>query len=83
MNNDGMMTIEDYKALYDHVVEMSMDADNYGLFKHISDEDVEKCKWIYLINECLQDVPMGRVRHIFKQKKIKFDVIEFLEENDM
>ena len=83
MSNDGMMTINDYKEIYEKICYIAGDADSFGLFKHISDEDVEKCKWIYLINEVLEDVPMGRVIHTFHEKKIELDIEKFLEENDM
>lgn len=34
------MTIADYKAIYEAIVSLSVDADGYGLFESISDEDV-------------------------------------------
>lgn len=77
-----MMTVNDYKALYDAVVNMSMDAEEFGLFDTITDEDVEKAKWIACIMDCLNDVPSRRTKHILREKAINFDVIDFLEEND-
>ena len=76
------MKVNDYKVLYDAVVNMSMDAEEFGLFDTITDEDVEKAKWIACIMDCLNDVPSRRTKHIFREKAIDFDVIDFLEEND-
>ena len=45
----GRLTVEGYKEIYEAIVALSCDADGYGLFKHITDEDVEKCKWIAAI----------------------------------
>ena len=36
------MNIEGYKAIYDAIVSLSVDADGYGLFDAITEEDVEK-----------------------------------------
>ena len=77
-----MMKISEYKKLYEEVVDMSMDAEEFGLFHEISKEDIEKAKWIKCIIECMNDVPLRRVKHIFEQKNIEFDSDDFLEEND-
>lgn len=75
------LSIDDYKVVYDAIVSLSVDADGFGLFEQISDEDVEKCKWIAAIYEILDDVPKRRMVHIFSHKNIKFDYEKFLEEN--
>ena len=49
------MTVNDYKALFEEVVKMTNDADGFGLFDQISEEDVEKAKWIACIMDCLND----------------------------
>ena len=36
------MKISEYKKLYEEVVDMSMDAEEFGLFHEISKEDIEK-----------------------------------------
>ena len=77
------MKVESYKAIYEAVVSMSIDADGYGLFDSISDEDLEKCKWIAAINEVLEDVPMRRVKHIFNYRNVVFNSDDFLEENNV
>ena len=76
------MTIADYKAIYEAIVSLSVDADGYGLFDSISNEDVEKCKWIAAICEVLDDVPRSRMEHIFKYRKVDFDYIDFIEESE-
>ena len=76
------MTIADYKAIYEAIVSLSVDADGYGLFESISNENVEKCKWIAAICEVLDDVPRSRMEHIFKYRKVDFDYIDFIEENE-
>ena len=73
------MSLKDYEAIYDAIVSLSFDADGYGLFGRITDEDVEKCKWIAAILEVLDDVPHRRVEHIFTYKKIDFDYLEFIK----
>ena len=75
------MSVNDYKELFEEVVKMTNDADGFGLFDQISEEDVEKAKWIACIIDCLTDVPLTRVEHNFEQKNIEFDVEEFYEEN--
>ena len=79
----GELKVESYKAIYEAVVSMSIDADGYGLFDSISDEDLEKCKWIAAINEVLEDVPMRRVKHIFNYRNVVFNSDDFLEENNV
>lgn len=69
-------TIEDYKRVYDEVVSLSFDADGFGLFEEISEEDVERAKWFYMIMEVLNDVPMSRVEHVFEQKGLDPDAVE-------
>lgn len=76
------MTIADYKAIYEAIVSLSVDADGYGLFESISNEEVEKCKWIAAVCEVLDDVPRSRMEHIFKYRKVDFDYIDFIEENE-
>ena len=79
---DDCLSIETYRSIYDTIVAISVDADGYGLFENISDEDVEKCKWIAAICEVLDDVPRCRMEHIFKYRKVDFDYIDFIEENE-
>ena len=81
MDADTMAVVE-YKEIYEAIVSLSVDADGYGLFENISDEDVEKCKWIAAICEVLDDVPRSRMEHIFKHRKVNFDYIDFIEENE-
>ena len=79
---DDSLSVETYKSIYDTIVALSVDADSYGLFENISDEDVEKCKWIAAICEVLDDVPRRRMEHIFQYRKVDFDYIDFIEENE-
>ena len=74
------MTLDDYKAVYEAIVSLSCDAEGFGLYDSITQEDIEKCKWIAAICEVLADVPTRRVKHIFEHKKIRFDCDCFLEE---
>ena len=76
------MTVAEYKEIYEAIVSLSVDADGYGLFENISDEDVEKCKWIAAICEVLDDVPRSRMEHVFKYRKVNFDYTNFIEENE-
>ena len=79
---DDSLSVETYKSTYDAIVALSVDADGYGLFENISDENVEKCKWIAAICEVLDDVPRRRMEHIFQYRKVDFDCIDFIRENE-
>ena len=46
---DSMMSISNYAMAFDEMHYMVPDADGFGLFAHIRDIDVEKCKWIAAI----------------------------------
>lgn len=81
-SKDIFLSVDAYKAAYDALVSISVDADGYGLFENITDEDVEKCKWIAAICKVLDDVPRRRMEHIFKYRKVDFDYIDFIEENE-
>ena len=82
-NDDGSISVAAYKAVYENIVSLSIDADGYGLFENITDEDVEKCKWLAAIIDVIDDVPRRRVEHIFKYKKIEFDYSDFLDEQEI
>lgn len=71
------MNVANYKRIYEEILELSFDADGYGLFEKINDEDIEKCKYIAAILEVLNDVPIRRMEHIFEYKKIEFNYIDF------
>ena len=75
------MKTTDYKSLYQAIVDMSVDMDSVGLFDKITAEDIEKAKWIACILACINDVPLRRMNHIFSQKRIDFDIDDFLDEN--
>ena len=81
IDEQGCLTLEGYKAIYEAIVNLSCDADGFGLYDTITEEDVEKCKWIAAIFNVMGDVPRRRVNHIFQQKQIRFDCEQFLEEN--
>ena len=82
-NADGSISVETYKAVYETIVSLAGDADRFGLFKNITEENVEKCKWLAAIMDVIDDVPRRRVEHIFKYKKIKFDSCDFIEEQEI
>jgi len=69
-----------YKKIYELILNMSMDAEEFGLFDKIRKGDIEKAKWIKCIADCLNDVPLRRAKHILEHKEIDFDEIKFLEE---
>lgn len=74
------LTVQDYEKTYDAILAIANDADGFGLFADITEEDVEKCKWIAAILTTLDDIPRQRMEHIFRYRKIKFDYLGFLEE---
>ena len=73
------LSLDRYEAIYEAALSLANDADGYGLFEDITDEDVEKCKWIAAILEVLDDVPRSRVKHIFNYRNIQFDHQDFIE----
>lgn len=82
-NEDGCISVAAYKAVYENIVSLSIDADGYGLFENITNDDVEKCKWLAAIIDVIDDVPRRRVEHVFKYKKIEFDYSDFLDEQEI
>ncbi len=68
--------IDMYKRVYDDIVELSIDADAFSLLDCISEEDIEKAKWFYMILDCLTDVPLRRVNLVFKQKGLNPDQVK-------
>lgn len=68
--DSGRTPIEMYERVYDEIVELSLDADSFGLLDQISEEDIEKAKWFYMIMEVLNDVPKRRVQLVFEQKSL-------------
>jgi len=73
------LNIESYQNLYRMALELSYDAESFGLFENILDIDIEKAKYIYAIMEVMSDVPLRRAEHIMQYKKVKFDYFELLE----
>lgn len=61
---EKMMTVKDYERLYHLVCELANDCDGFGLFDQIGDEEVQKCEWLELIIDCINDVPMSRLEHV-------------------
>ena len=53
--NSGNMKLAKYALSYKKFYPMVPDADNFGLFEHISETDIEKCKWIAAIHELLEE----------------------------
>ena len=74
------LTVDGYEAIYEAVLTLANDADGFGLYQDITEEDIQKSKWIAAILEVMSDVPKRRMEHIFGYKKITFDYLEFTEE---
>lgn len=53
--DSGKMDLEKYELLYKKLHPMVPDADGFGLFEHIRETDVEKCKWIACIYEVIEE----------------------------
>ena len=74
------METKDYKKLYEAIVDMSEDLDGVGEIREISEEDIEKAKWIACILDCITFLPRYRMKFIFNQKDIVFNRDDFLYE---
>lgn len=51
----GTMGIVKYELAYEEISSMIPDADGFGLFEHIRETDIEKCKWIASMYEVLAE----------------------------
>ena len=72
------MNISDYRSIYDSILKLTYDTDGMQS-TNPTKEDIEKCKWILAILECLDDVPKRKADYILKDKKIKFDYSDFID----
>ncbi len=81
-DEQGYLTLEGYKVIFEAIVSLSCDADGFGLYDTITEEDVEKCKWIAAMYAVMDDVPKRRMQHIMDYKKVQYDPEQFLEENN-
>ena len=79
MKTETLLKVEDYKRVYELILEMSYDVEEFNTLERITEEEIEKCKWIKCIVITLTDVPEERINYIFKIKKIKFNELAFLE----
>ena len=76
--NDRPCSIEDYERVYDEVISLSIDAEAFSPMDMMSDEDVERAKWLCLILDVLNDVPKRRMNYLFQHAGLDPD--EVLEE---
>ena len=67
------MDIAKYREIYEAILELTMDAES------ITEEDVDKCKWIACMLEALTDVPARKAAYVFQKKGINFKAVEFLD----
>ena len=74
---DSMMSISNYAMAFDEMHYMVPDADGFGLFAHIRDIDVEKCKWIAAIYEVLTEAVEKYAQPIFAERNIRYDWEDF------
>ena len=79
-SNQTKMSLNEYKDLYNRILRMSYDAETFGLFNNISEEEIEKAKIIRVMIDTMLDVPQRRMEHILAYKKVKYDYYEHLEE---
>ncbi len=75
------MQLKDYQRLYDKILKMSYDIEEISL-SNPTEEDIEKCKWIAAMHKVINDVPQGKTEYLLMQKKIKFDYIEFMNQQE-
>lgn len=74
---DSWMSLLSYDIAYNSMHYMVPDADGFGLFDHIREKDIEKCKWIAAIYEVIADVVEKYVNPIFAELDIQYDWEEF------
>jgi len=77
-----MMNLKTYKILYKLILEMLYDVEEFSIIDNLTEEEIEKLKWITCMANCLNDVPLRKAEYTFKRKRIKFNDIEFLAEHE-
>ena len=77
-----MMELKDYKKLYELIFKMSYDVEEFSIIDSLTEEELEKLKWIICMASCLNDVPLRKAKYALMRKHIEFDEIEFLDDHE-
>lgn len=72
------MNIEEYKKIYDLIVELSYDTEEFNL-SNPTPEEQEKAVLISIMASCLNDVPMGRYSFYKKRNLIAIDEEKYFD----
>lgn len=72
------MNIEEYKKIYDLIVQLSYDAEEFNL-SNPTPEEQEKAVLISIMASCLNDVPMGRYDYYKKCNAITIDEKKYFD----
>ena len=64
----GEMSVKDYEEIYDIIVALSMDCEEFALDGNYQNEEVAKAELILQMVDCLNDVPLRRAEWITEEK---------------
>jgi hypothetical protein len=73
------MEVEQYRKIYEMILEMSMDADGFNTTDNITEDEIAKCKWISLMLNTITDVPARKAAAISLKMGLDLDNIEFMD----
>lgn len=76
---EPMLSVEDYKKIYELVVDMSFDIEDFKAWRPLTDDEKEKYKWFFAIRDTLCDVPLRYAEWAVHKKLLVYDPIEFLD----
>lgn len=79
IQNEECVSVSTYERIYNEILDLTFDADDFSVFENVTEETVEKCMWFLAMIETLNDVPLCKANAILKQKKLKFDCCSFLD----
>lgn len=73
-------TLTDYKELYNKLLDMSYDVEEFRSMRNLTSEEVEKLKFILAMDSVLSDVPLRKAKYYFETTKQQFNYDEILEQ---
>lgn len=74
------MTLAKYRHLFADILMLAEDAESFGVFEDtITEEQVEKSKYIIAMLEVLKDVPERKAENVISMKDVTFNYDEILD----
>ena len=73
-------TLTDYKELYNKLLDMSYDVEEFHSMRNLTDEEVKKLKYIMAMHLILSDVPLRKAEYYFHITNQQFNYDEILDQ---